>query len=98
MKILFNSSSFDLSWLKRSNDSWDQLYKDGLAFAGGDWNASNYQTFIPNQDNIILLTDRQYFEDNRDIIVRLKEFLSKTFDPDHLSDNMNFIAQTLYNE
>ena len=71
------------------------LYKDGLAFAGGDWNASNYQTFIPNQDNIILLTDRQYFEDNRDIIVRLKEFLSKTFDPDHLSDNMNFIAQTL---
>ncbi|OXC47838.1 restriction endonuclease subunit M [Lactobacillus crispatus] len=71
------------------------LYKDGLAFAGGDWNASNYQTFIPNQDNIILLTDRQYFEDSRDIIVRLKEFLSKTFKPDHLSDNMNFIAQTL---
>lgn len=71
------------------------LDKDGLAYAGGDWNNFNYQTFIPNKDNIILLTDRQYFEDNRDIIVRLKEFLSKTFDPDHLSDNMNFIAQTL---
>ena len=71
------------------------LDKDGLAYAGGDWNDSNYQTFIPNKDNIILLTDRQYFEDDRDIIVRLKEFLSKTFDPDHLSDNMNFIAQTL---
>ncbi|MFJ6922470.1 MAG: BREX-1 system adenine-specific DNA-methyltransferase PglX [Lactobacillus gallinarum] len=71
------------------------LDKDGLAYAGGDWNNFNYQTFIPNKDNIILLTDRQYFEDSRDIIVRLKEFLSKTFDPDHLSDNMNFIAQTL---
>ena len=71
------------------------LDKDGLAYAGGDWNSSNYQTFIPNKDNIILLTDRQYFEDSRDIIVRLKEFLSKTFDPDHLSDNMSFIAQTL---
>ena len=71
------------------------LDKDGLAYAGGDWNDSNYQTFIPNKDNIILLTDRQYFEDSRDIIVRLKEFLSKTFKPDHLSDNMNFIAQTL---
>ena len=71
------------------------LDKDGLAYAGGKWNISNYQTFIPNQDNIILLTDRQYFEDNRDIIVRLKEFLSKIFDPTHLSDNMNFIAQTL---
>lgn len=71
------------------------LDRDGLAYAGGDWNGSNYQTFIPNKDNIILLTDRQYFEDRRDVIVRLKEFLSKTFDPDHLSDNMNFIAQTL---
>ena len=71
------------------------LDKDGLAYAGGDWNDSNYQTFIPNKDNIILLTDRQYFEDSRDIIVRLKEFLSKTFKPDHLSDDMNFIAQTL---
>lgn len=71
------------------------LDKDGLAYAGGDWNDFNYQTFIPNKDNIILLTDRQYFEDSRDIIVRLKEFLSKTFKPDHLSDNMNFIAQTL---
>ena len=71
------------------------LDKDGLAYAGGDWDASDYQTFIPNKDNIILLTDRQYFEDSRDIIVRLKEFLSKTFKPDHLSDNMNFIAQTL---
>lgn len=71
------------------------LDKDGLAYAGGDWNDFNYQTFIPNKDNIILLADRQYFEDSRDIIVRLKEFLSKTFKPDHLSDNMNFIAQTL---
>ena len=71
------------------------LDKDGLAYAGGDWDASDYQTFIPNKDNIILLADRQYFEDSRDIIVRLKEFLSKTFKPDHLSDNMNFIAQTL---
>ena len=71
------------------------LDKNSLAYAGGNWNDSNYQTFIPNKDNIISLTDRRYFEDSRDIIIRLKEFLSKTFDPDHLSDNMNFIAQTL---
>ena len=71
------------------------LDKDGLAYAGGDWNDFNYQTFIPNKDNIILLTDCQYFEDSSDIIIRLKEFLSKTFEPVHLSDNMNFIAQTL---
>ena len=71
------------------------LDQDGLAFAGGDWNASLYSTFKPNKENIILLTDRQYFDDERDIIVRLREFLSKTFDPEYLTDNMNFIAQTL---
>ena len=71
------------------------LDQDGLAYAGGDWNASLYSTFKPNKENIILLTDRQYFDDERDIIVRLREFLSKTFDPEYLTDNMNFIAQTL---
>lgn len=71
------------------------LDQDGLAYAGGDWNASLYSTFKPNKENIILLTDRQYFDDERDIIVRLHEFLSKTFDLEHLTDNMNFIAQTL---
>ena len=71
------------------------LDQDGLAFAGGDWNASLYSTFKPNKENIILLTDRQYFDDERYIIVRLREFLSKTFDPEYLTDNMNFIAQTL---
>ena len=44
------------------------LDQDGLAFAGGDWNASLYSTFKPNKENIILLTDRQYFDDERDII------------------------------
>lgn len=71
------------------------LDQDGLAYAGGDWNASLYSTFKPNKENIILLTDRQYFDDERDIIVRLREFLSTTFDPDRLTDNVNFIAQTL---
>ena len=68
---------------------------DGLVYAGGDWDASKYTTFKPNKENIILLTDRQYFDDDRDIIVRLKEFLTKTFDSKTLTENMDFIAQTL---
>lgn len=71
------------------------LDQDGLVYAGGDWDASKYTTFKPNKENIILLTDRQYFDDGRDIIIRLKEFLNKTFDPETLTENMNFIAQTL---
>lgn len=71
------------------------LDQDGLVYAGGDWDAYKYTTFKPNKENIILLTDRQYFDDDRDIIVRLKEFLTKTFDPETLTENMDFIAQTL---
>lgn len=71
------------------------LDHDGLVYAGGDWDASKYTTFKPNKENIILLTDRQYFDDDRDIIIRLKEFLTKTFDPETLTENMDFIAQAL---
>lgn len=71
------------------------LDQDGLVYAGGDWDDSKYTTFKPNKENIILLTDRQYFDDDRDIIVRLKEFLTKIFDPETLTENMDFIAQTL---
>lgn len=71
------------------------LDQDGLVYAGGDWDASKYTTFKPNKENIILLTDHQYFDDDRDIIIRLKEFLTKTFDPETLTENMGFIAQTL---
>lgn len=71
------------------------LDQDGLVYAGGDWDDSKYTTFKPNKENIILLTDRQYFDDDRDIIVRLKEFLTTTFDPETLTENMDFIAQTL---
>lgn len=71
------------------------LDQGGLVYAGGDWDDSKYATFKPNKENIILLTDRQYFDDDRDIIVRLKEFLTKTFDPETLTENMDFIAQTL---
>lgn len=71
------------------------LDKDGLIFAGGQFDLSNYKSFIPNEDNIILLTDRDYFGDNRDIFNRLKEFLTITFDKEHLSENMHFIAQVL---
>ncbi|NRO57779.1 BREX-1 system adenine-specific DNA-methyltransferase PglX [Lactobacillus helveticus] len=71
------------------------LDEDGLVYAGGNWDNSKYSTFKPNKENIILLTDRQYFDDDRDIIIRLKEFLTKTFDPETLTENMDFIAQTL---
>ena len=67
----------------------------GLAYAGGDWNDSKYKTFLPNEDNVIVLTDDDYFGDNRDVVNRFKEFLSTTFGAEHLDENMQFIADAL---
>ncbi|WP_225047866.1 BREX-1 system adenine-specific DNA-methyltransferase PglX [Lacticaseibacillus kribbianus] len=66
-----------------------------LAFAGGDWDASKYKTFQPNKDNMIVLTDSDYFGDSRDIINRLREFLTVTFGAEHLAENLRFIADSL---
>ncbi|MFT8813726.1 MAG: type II restriction endonuclease subunit M, partial [Oenococcus sp.] len=71
------------------------LDNPGLAFAGGTWDSGKYTNFHPNEDDVILLTDEDYFGDNRDIIGRLKEFLATTFGADHLSQNLAFIANAL---
>ncbi|QTH69250.1 BREX-1 system adenine-specific DNA-methyltransferase PglX [Lacticaseibacillus paracasei] len=67
----------------------------GLAYAGGDWDASKYKTFIPNEDDVILLTDNDYFGDNRDVMNRFKEFLTTTFGSENLNENLKFIADAL---
>lgn len=71
------------------------LDTDGLAYAGGNWDADKYVSFKPNKNNLLMLTDTQYFDDERDVIVRLREFLTKTFGADTVNDNLNFIAESL---
>ncbi|MCT3058330.1 BREX-1 system adenine-specific DNA-methyltransferase PglX [Leuconostoc citreum] len=68
---------------------------DGLAFAGGEFDKSKYTTFIPNTDDVVMLTDADYFGDERDIIYRFKEFLAVTFGEDNLLQNLSFIADVL---
>ena len=67
----------------------------GLAYAGGDWDASKYKTFFPNEDDVILLTDDDYFGDDRDVMTRFKEFLTTTFGSKNLNENLKFIADAL---
>ena len=40
------------------------LDEDGLIYAGGEWDNSKYDTFIPDEDNCIPITDEEYFEDD----------------------------------
>lgn len=44
------------------------LNEEGLIYAGGEWDDSQYTTFQPDKDNIMPITDEEYFED--DIVSR----------------------------
>ena len=46
---------------------------DGLAYAGGEWDASKYASFAADKDNIIPICDDEYFED--DIVGLFVEFV-----------------------
>ncbi|GEK07462.1 BREX-1 system adenine-specific DNA-methyltransferase PglX [Schleiferilactobacillus harbinensis] len=67
----------------------------GLAFAGGDWDTSKYTSYQPNTDDVVVLTDSDYFGDDRDIMHRFREFLTTTFGKEHLDENLAFIANAL---
>ena len=69
---------------------------DGLAYAGGDWDDSKYETFIPDEDNCIPITDEEYFED--DIVGLFCAWLKKVYGEDTLEENLDFIAKALGNK
>lgn len=66
---------------------------DGLAYAGGKWDGSKYTTFIPDADNVLPITDEEYFTD--DIVGRFVEFVKVVYGTDTLEDNLAFIAKAL---
>lgn len=66
---------------------------DGLAYAGGEWDASKYKTIIPGSDNIIPICDDEYFDD--DITGRFVEFVCKVYGDDTLEENLKFVADAL---
>ena len=65
----------------------------GLAYAGGEWDASKYQTFIPDTDAILPICDDEYFED--DIVGRFVKFVKVVYGKETLEDNLSFIANAL---
>ena len=71
------------------------LDKPGLVYAGGEWDAGNYQTFAADKDAIIPISDNEYFND--DIVARFVEFIRTAFGADEktLEANLNFIATAL---
>ncbi len=67
----------------------------GLAFAGGKWNDANYESFVPNEDNLLLLNDADYFGDSRDIMNRLRAFLTVVLGAETVDENLSYIASVV---
>ena len=69
------------------------LDMNGLAYAGGEWDASKYTSFPADKYNIIPICSDEYFED--DIVNRFIEFVKVVYGAYTLDENLNFIADAL---
>jgi len=69
------------------------LDEPGLAYAGGEWDASKYSTIIPDKDNIIPICDDDYFDD--DITGRFVKWVEIVYGSETLEENLKFIADAL---
>lgn len=69
---------------------------EGLAYAGGEWDSSKYQSYIPDADNVIPITDEEYLND--DIVSRLCAWLKVVYGADTLEANLDYIAKALGNK
>lgn len=77
------------------------LTKPGLIYAGGDWEAIAAENWseeelargIPDNDNVLPITDEVYFAD--DIAGRFVRWLADAFGTAYLEENLNFIADAL---
>lgn len=69
------------------------LDEEGLVYAGGEFDASRYETYGVVEDNIIPITSDVYLED--DLVNRFIEFVETVYGKETLEENLNFIAEAL---
>lgn len=65
----------------------------GLAYVGDEWDADTYQTFIPDNDNVVPITDEEYFDD--DLSSFLCAWLKKAFGRENFEANLEFLTDAL---
>lgn len=70
------------------------LKKEGLIFAGGVWDESNYaDEFYPCEYGVLPITEEQFFEE--DLCTRVIDFIREVFGESSLNENLKFIASAL---
>jgi hypothetical protein len=90
--LIYAGGDFKAKW-KCENGQWKvrKIVKDDEGKVVEDtWVDA---TFVPDMDNILPITDDEYFED--DIVSRFIEFLKVTFGEETLEENLDYIADTL---
>ena len=90
--LIYAGGDFKAKW-KCENGQWKvrKIVKDEEGKVVEDtWVDA---TFGPDIDNVLPITDDEYFED--DIVSRFIEFLKITFGEDTLEENLDYIADTL---
>ncbi|MEG1958004.1 MAG: BREX-1 system adenine-specific DNA-methyltransferase PglX [Lachnospiraceae bacterium] len=71
------------------------LDHEGLICNNRYLDSSKYKTYIPEKDNILYITDEDYFSD--DIVGKFILWLETVYGKDNLEENLNFIASSLGN-
>ena len=69
------------------------LDTEGLVYAGGVWDSNKYQSFIPIHDNCIIITEKEFFDN--DIVNKFVAFVKTAYGSDDLEENIAFIAEAL---
>ncbi len=66
---------------------------EGLAYAGGDWDALKYRTFQPLTGNILPICDDDYF--STDVTTLFIRWVETVYGAETLEENLKFIADAL---
>ena len=69
------------------------LDAEGVVYAGGEWDMSQYLSYKPDRDNIIPISDDEYFDD--DIVELFVKFVKVLYGEDNAENNLLFIAKAL---
>ncbi len=69
------------------------LDKDGLIYAGGNWDKDAYRSYEPDEDNVIPVLAEEWFSD--DIVNKFTEFVKAVYGADSINANMRFIEDAL---
>lgn len=69
------------------------LDEEGLIYAGGEFSDDKYKTFKPVKDNVLVMTEEDYLEN--DILHRFVEFVQCAFGKENLEENLKYISGVL---